>query len=46
MKWAIGILVMAAWITPSYAAAPADVAAYQALAQQDLRLATIGYRLA
>ena len=37
---------MAAWITPSDAAAPADVAAYQALAQQDLRLATIGYRLA
>jgi len=37
---------MAAWITPSDAAAPADVAAYQALAQQDLRLATNGYRLA
>ena len=46
MKWAAGILLMAAWITPSDAAAPADVAAYQALAQQDLRLATIGYRLA
>lgn len=46
MKRAIGILLMAAWITPSDAAAPADVAAYQALAQQDLRLATIGYRLA
>ena len=46
MKWAAGILLMAAWITPSYAAAPADVAAYHALAQQDLRLATIGYRLA
>lgn len=46
MKWAIGILLMAAWITPSDAAAPADVAAYQALAQQDLRLATIGDRLA
>ena len=46
MKWAAGILLMAAWITPSYAAAPADLAAYQALAQQDLRLATIGYRLA
>ena len=37
---------MAAWITPSDAAAPADLVAYQALAQQDLRLATIGYRLA
>jgi Zn-dependent protease with chaperone function len=46
VKWVIGILLMAAWITPSDAAAPADVAAYQALAQQDLRLATIGYRLA
>ena len=46
MKWAAGILLMAAWITPSEAAAPDDLAAYQALAQQDLRLATIGYRLA
>lgn len=46
MKWAAGILLMAAWITPSDAAAPEDLAAYQALAQQDLRLATIGYRLA
>lgn len=46
MKRAAGILLMAAWITPSVAAAPADLAAYQALAQQDLRLATIGYRLA
>ncbi len=46
MKWAAGILLMAAWMTPSDAAAPADVAAYHALAQQDLRLATIGYRLA
>lgn len=46
MKWAAGILLMAAWITPSVAAASADLAAYQALAQQDLRLATIGYRLA
>jgi beta-barrel assembly-enhancing protease len=46
VKWAAGILLMAAWITPSDAAAPADVAAYHALAQQDLRLATIGYRLA
>jgi Zn-dependent protease with chaperone function len=46
VKWAAGILLMAAWITPSVAAASADLAAYQALAQQDLRLATIGYRLA
>jgi Zn-dependent protease with chaperone function len=46
VKWAAGILLLAAWITPSYAAAPEDLAAYQALAQQDLRLATIGYRLA
>ena len=46
MKWAAGILLMAAWITPSDAAAPEDLAAYQALAQHDLRLATIGYRLA
>ncbi|MFM2410343.1 MAG: hypothetical protein RL481_1171, partial [Pseudomonadota bacterium] len=46
MKLAAGILLLAAWITPSYAAAPADLTAYQALAEQDLRLATIGYRLA
>jgi Zn-dependent protease with chaperone function len=46
VKWAAGILLMAALITPSDAAAPADLVAYQALAQQDLRLATIGYRLA
>jgi hypothetical protein len=46
VKWPAGILLMAVWITPSVAAAPADLAAYQALAQQDLRLATIGYRLA
>lgn len=46
MKSAAGILLMAASITQGHAAAPADLAAYQALAQQDLRLATIGYRLA
>lgn len=46
MKRAAGILLMAASITPTHAAAPADMGAYQALAQQDLRLATVGYRLA
>lgn len=46
MKWAAGILLVAALITPSHAAARADLEDYQALARQDLRLATIGYRLA
>ena len=48
MKWLCGILLMLATATaqPASASRSDDIAAYQALAQQDLRLAIVGHRLA
>jgi beta-barrel assembly-enhancing protease len=44
MKWLAGLLLLAA--IPAHADSKADIEAYRALADADLRVATIGYRLA
>ena len=48
MKWLCGIMLMLATAAaqPASASRADDIAAYRALAQQDLRLAMVGHRLA
>lgn len=48
MKWLCGIMLMLAIATaqPASASRADDIANYQALAQQDLRLAIVGHRIA